>query len=377
MSPDLILPYRNFSNARALPEKIRSRSAASIGSALTAAIVLLIRSLPCSGSNGASVANRQCGGAKIGMPALGRSDLAVERSVGIEELEIFRRRALERIGAGVVFARAEENLPKAEANAAGKIRDHAAHVVGNDLELRQLVKQARVDQARHAGGRLVGPTEREPDLVLRRTLGRVVGELRAAHRMDPDRQIVRDHAGEDRTILGIAQRRAGHVGEDLDSLGAKLADGAVDLRERGLDVVHRQRCDERRETVRVAAAELGQSVIGHARQIRRLRRTAQIFERRIGEREHLLQVAELIEEFEPRIDIPKRAQARKGRRGGVRRSELLQALEVRRGHEVIEDVEHDRGPTTGGRTVEEYIRPASVRSCLCHLSSVVRAKLAP
>ena len=45
---------------RALPEKMRSRSAASIGSALIAAIVLLIRILPCSGSNGASVANRQC-----------------------------------------------------------------------------------------------------------------------------------------------------------------------------------------------------------------------------------------------------------------------------------------------------------------------------
>jgi hypothetical protein len=57
---DFVLAYRNFNSARALPEKIRSRSAALIESALTAAIVLLIRIVPCSGSNGASVANREC-----------------------------------------------------------------------------------------------------------------------------------------------------------------------------------------------------------------------------------------------------------------------------------------------------------------------------
>src|SRR5262249_50000039 len=46
-------------SARALPANIFSRSAAEMGSASTASMVLAIRPRPCSESNGASVANRQ------------------------------------------------------------------------------------------------------------------------------------------------------------------------------------------------------------------------------------------------------------------------------------------------------------------------------
>src|SRR5262249_25420395 len=50
----------SLSSSRALPAKIRARSAAPISSASTAAMVMAISPRPASASNGASVANRQC-----------------------------------------------------------------------------------------------------------------------------------------------------------------------------------------------------------------------------------------------------------------------------------------------------------------------------
>ena len=52
----------------ALPERIRSISAAAISSAPTASTVPPIRAWPCSASNGASVANRQCAVSKKAWP---------------------------------------------------------------------------------------------------------------------------------------------------------------------------------------------------------------------------------------------------------------------------------------------------------------------
>ena len=46
------------------------------------------------------------------------------------------------------------------------------------------------------------------------------------------------------------------------------------------------------------AAELGQRVVRHARELRRLVGRSNQLERRIGERDHLLQVVELIEQGE-------------------------------------------------------------------------------
>ena len=76
--------YRSFNNARALPEKIRPRSAAAIGSALTAAIVLLIEKFAVLRVERRIGREQTMRGAEIGVPALGRSNLAVERGVGIE-----------------------------------------------------------------------------------------------------------------------------------------------------------------------------------------------------------------------------------------------------------------------------------------------------
>ena len=79
------------------------------------------------------------------------------------------------------------------------------------------------------------------------------------------------------------------------------------------------------KAVGMPAADLGQRVIGEPRQLRRLVRRRDQLERRIGEREHLLQVAELVEQGEPRIDVHQRLEPRKGGDRHVARDETLQA----------------------------------------------------
>src|SRR6266536_2529347 len=155
--------------------------------------------------------------------------LAVERGVGVEHLEILERTLLQAVLARdrVQVRRAEKDLAKAEIDPPGEIRDHAAHVMRDDLQRPQLVEDPGKDQPRQARGRLVGPAEREPDFVLGGLLAGVVGKLRTADRMHPHGQVVMDHALEDRAELRGAERRAGHIGEDLDAAGAERADGAV------------------------------------------------------------------------------------------------------------------------------------------------------
>ena len=52
------------------------------------------------------------------------------------------------------------------------------------------------------------------------------------------------------------------------------------------------------------AADLRQRVVRHARQLGRRSGRRDQLERRIGEREHLLQPVELVEQREPRVDVP-------------------------------------------------------------------------
>ena len=201
-------------------------------------------------------------------------------------------------------------------------------------------KMPGVDQPRHAGGGLVGPAEAEPDLVLRRLLAGVVGKIRPAHRMHPDRQVVRGHAAEDRPELGRAQRLAGDVGEHLDAARAELRRPRGRSRRAqastlfiGSDAMNAGKRS------RMPAAELGQRVVGDARELRRLVGRRDQLERRIGEREHLLQVVELVEQAS-RASTSHSVLSR-GKRGDrdMAGNELGQAVEIRLRHEMIEDVD--------------------------------------
>ena len=164
----------NLSSARALPANIISRSARCNRQRLDRRIVLRDQPAALLGIERRVGGEQACRRAEEGMPATRRRDLAVERGVGIEHLEIVDRRLLEArlLRHRVALRRAEEDLPEAETNLAGEIRDHAAHVMGDDLEVGQLVEDAGIDQPRHAGRGLVGPAEAEPDLCLGRLLAR-------------------------------------------------------------------------------------------------------------------------------------------------------------------------------------------------------------
>src|SRR5207253_7396382 len=66
------------------------------------------------------------------------------------------------------------------------------------------------------------------------------------------------------------------------------------------------------------------------------------FERRIGERKHLLKSIELVEQRKPGVDIPKRLEPGKQADHGMIRDERAQTLEIRLGREMVEDVDHRR-----------------------------------
>ena len=161
--------------------------------------------------------------------------------------------------------------------------------------------------------------------------------------MDPDRQVVLRHALEDRPELRCRQRLAGDIGEHLDAACAEVADRAVDLGERGVDIVHRQRGDEGRELVGIPAADLGERVVGEPRQLRRHVGRRDQFERRIGEREDLLQAVESIEQRTPGIQVPQRLDARERGHRRLARNEIGEPIEIGLRHEMIEDVEHAAG----------------------------------
>ena len=223
------LRRHSFKSAVALPARMRACSSLGVSSAFTAVIVPLMRyaaALAIERRVGREEAMRR---REEIVAAARRRDGAVQRRVGIEHVEIVERRALQAalLGKRVLGIRAPENLAEAQADLVGEIGDHPAHVMRDDLELRQLVVDAGIDQPRHRRARLVGPAEDEPDLVLRLRLAGIVGEIGAADRMDPHRQVVlAPCAWKIGRNCGAEERLAEHVGEDLDAARAELVDGA-------------------------------------------------------------------------------------------------------------------------------------------------------
>ncbi len=84
--------------------------------------------------------------------------------------------------------------------------------------------------------------------------------------MQPDRQIVRGHGGEERREARLVERMAGDVGEDLHALGAERLDGALRLGDGEIDVVQRHRRGEGREAVGMLGAQLRHCVVADPRQ---------------------------------------------------------------------------------------------------------------
>ena len=331
-------------------------------------MVLRIRPRPCSAVErrvGREQARRV---AEERVAAARRRDLAVERGVGVEHLVIVDRLLLEPglLGERIALRRAEEDLAEAEIDLAGEVRDHAAHVMGDDLEVRQLVEKSGIDQPRHAGRGLVGPAEAEPDLVLGRLLAGVVGKIRAAHRMHPDRQIVLDHAPEDRPEFRRAQRLAGDIGEDLDAARAEV------VRPRG-----RSRASD------ASILFIGSAAMKAGKRSGCLRQTSASASLAMRASSGVLsggaisssgglasestccRSLELVEQRKPRVDVPERLEPGKRRDRHMAGNQSAEAIEINLRHEMVEDVDHHRrAPRLPGRAgIQTRTLPSSNETC--------------
>ena len=137
----------------------------------------------------------------------------------------------------------------------------------DDFQSRMPIEDSRKDQPRHRHARLVGPSERPPDLVQRLRLAGVVGDVGAAKRVQPHRQVEGRHAIEQRQVFRAIERLAVDVREHLDAARAKVAHRAFGLAHRRIHVAERQRRDKPRKTVRVFTDQRRHAVVGGARQV--------------------------------------------------------------------------------------------------------------
>ena len=157
--------------------------------------------------------------------------------------------------------------------------------------------------------------------------------------MYPDRQIVLDHASKDRPEFRSAQRLACDMGEDLHAARAQGADGAIDLGERRIDIVHGQGGNKCREMIAMPGADFGKRIVCDPCELGRHIGTGHELERRVGERQHILQIPEPLEQPQPRIDVAERREARKGSHGHMARYQTGETPQIRGGHEMVEDVD--------------------------------------
>ena len=121
--------------------------------------------------------------------------------------------------------------------------------------------------------------------------------------MQPDRQIELRHRREHRLEDRIVERPPGVRRVDLDAAGAEILDRAPRLRDRALHVLQRHRGDEGRKPLRMLAAQLRHRVIGDPRQRQPELAVGDVLDRRIGQRDDLAIVAELIHLAKARVEI--------------------------------------------------------------------------
>jgi len=89
----------------------------------------------------------------------------------------------------------------------------------------------------------------------------------------------------------------------------------------------------------VPRADFGERIVRKPGEFGREIGSGNQFERRIGERQNVLQIAEFIEQSKPRFDVAQGREARKRSHCGVARYQGCKTLQVRLRHEVIEDID--------------------------------------
>src|SRR5215207_5933680 len=171
---------------------------------------------------------------------------AHHRRVDVEHPEVVHGPARDaRLDVGaLLIRRASAQLIPTRPHAAGEVRDHPAAVVGEDLETGVTIEHAVEDDAGHERRCLVRPAERPPDLVLRGGLADVVGEALVAVGVRPHHPVALGHLRPEGPQVRRVPRHARDARVDLDAQRAEVVDRTIDLVERRVQVVERQRGDE-------------------------------------------------------------------------------------------------------------------------------------
>jgi hypothetical protein len=136
---------------------------------------------------------------------------------------------------------------------------------------------------------------------------------------------------------------------DLRAEHAVLFHVAVDFDHGGVRVVHGQRHDVAGEAVGMGAADRRHAVIGDARQMGRVVGAGDGIERRLGQGQYLAEIlTELIQQTQPRIDIPQGGDRSQPVDLGVRHV-LRQDIEQSGGENMVECIDfHLPGSLWGG-----------------------------
>jgi len=77
----------------------------------------------------------------------------------------------------------------------------------------------------------------------------------------PDREVMLRHAAEHRAEFLPAQWLAGDIGEDLHAARAEVFDRAINLGQRRVNIIHRQRRDEGGEMVGIFRTQIGKRIV--------------------------------------------------------------------------------------------------------------------
>ena len=225
--------------------------------------------------------------------------------VGVERmLEIIERAFFQPLEhEAEVFVRgARAELIVARAEASFQHRHDAAEMMGDDLQVRILVHDARIDQPHHRRAGLVGPAERPPDFVFRFRLGQIIGGIRRARRMQPDRLVELVHGGEERLEGRVVERLAGDVGVDLHAKRAVL-DGTLAFAHAGIGGADRRLRHPAGKMIGIFGADVGKSVVHHLGHVLDLGAFGEEFERRHRVGEDLRVVLEPIDDLLAQVEI--------------------------------------------------------------------------
>src|SRR5579883_1897223 len=175
-------------------------------------------------------------------------------------------------------------------------------VMHHQLEARIVVERLGKDEARHRGRGLVRPAERPPDFVERLLLVEIVGKVRVARRMDPDRLVELAHSGEELGVFRPVERLAVDVGVDLHAERAVL-DRALRLAHRAFRVAERHLADPARELVLVLGANVDEAVIDQLAQLLGLRALHDVLDRRHAVHEDLRIVRKRIDHAAALVEV--------------------------------------------------------------------------